>query len=314
MEPQDTEKIKELIVKASDILILTHENPSPDSIGSALALYLGLVGLGKKVTIVCPDPMTVEQSGFVGVNKVMQDVGKKNFIISLDYVEGSIEKVSYNIEGNSFNLVIEPRAGFEPFSAEKVHYSYGGANADLLFTVDTIHLGGLKKLYEGDKELFAGKPIINIDRHPNNAQYGLINFVNPDASSTAELVARFLSDTGIAITQDIATNILNAVIAATDNFQHPNVTPSTFETAALCLRQGGKRFGAAVLEKPQEEAPIDILPTAPPVFQPSAQPPKAPKPTPVTTVPATPSGNANQQTQAPSDWLKPKIFKSSKVS
>src|SRR3990172_4742872 len=300
MEPQDTEKIKELIVKAADILILTHENPSPDSIGSALALYLGLVGLGKKVTIVCPDPMTVEQSSFVGVNKVMQDVGKKNFIISLDYVEGSIEKVSYNIEGNSFNLVIEPRAGFEPFSAEKVHYSYGGANADLIFTVDTIHLGGLKKLYEGDKELFAGKPIINIDRHPNNAQYGLINFVNSDASSTAELVARFLSDTGIAITQDIATNILNAVIAATDNFQHPNVTPSTFETAALCLRQGGKRFGAAVFEKPQEETPVDMMPTAPPVFQPGAQQPKAPKPIPVAPVPAAPSGNASQQSQAPS--------------
>src|SRR3989304_5541993 len=103
MDPTaNVEKIRELVGKSTDILILTHENPTPDSIGSSLALYLGLSGLGKRVTIVCPDAMTVELSGFVGVNKVGGELGRKNFIISLDYIEGAIEKVSYNIEGERF--------------------------------------------------------------------------------------------------------------------------------------------------------------------------------------------------------------------
>ena len=311
MDPTaNAEKIKELVGKSTDILILTHENPTPDSIGSSLALYLGLTGLGKRVTIVCPDPMTVELSGFVGVNKVLMVLGRKNFIISLDYIEGSIEKVSYNIEGDKFNLVIEPRAGFEPFSADKVHYTYGGANADLLFTVDTIHLGGLKKLYEDEKEQFAGKTIVNIDRHANNANYGQINVVDGSASSTAELVAGLLTDIGIALTQDIATNIINAVAAATNGFRSPNVTPAAFEVAAQCLRAGGKRFG----EVPPVQVPTTEAGTKPVSIQPPMPQPKVQKPIPAT--PSQPASNegTDRPDQAPADWLKPKIFKSSRVS
>ncbi len=169
---EDLTKVKELFDKAQEVLIVTHERPTFDSIGSSLSLFLGLSGLGKKVTVACLDPMTVALSNFIGVNKIVSDLAKKNFIISLDYIDGSIEKVSYNIEGDKFNLVIEPRPGFEPFSSDKVYYSYAGGNADLVVSVDTIHLGGLGKLYEDNKDLFADKPIINVDYHPNNSHYG----------------------------------------------------------------------------------------------------------------------------------------------
>ena len=109
---RDITTVKDLLVKTRDVLIVTHEHPTFDSIGSSLALYLGIAGLGKRVTVACPDPLTVELSSFVGMNKVINALGKKNFIISLDYVDGSIDRVSYNIENHKFNLVIEPRAGF----------------------------------------------------------------------------------------------------------------------------------------------------------------------------------------------------------
>lgn len=283
----DFAKIKELLDKAQEVLIVTHEKPTFDSIGSSLALSLGLLGLGKKVTVACSDPVTVALSSFVGVNKISQDLAKKNFIVSLDYVDGSIEKVSYNIEGNKFNLVIEPRPGFTPFSPDKVHYSYGGGNADLIISVDTIHLGGLGKLYEDNKELFAGKPIINVDYHPNNSHYGAHNIVDHSASSTAELVARVLSTLGAPLTVDIATNLLNAVYGATNNFQNTMVSAGAFELAAVCMKAGAKRFQRVIAqeETPSIEAVKDI---------------------PVSPVTQT-------QTQTPSDWLKPKIFKSSSM-
>ncbi|MCX6791632.1 MAG: DHH family phosphoesterase [Candidatus Gottesmanbacteria bacterium] len=283
---QDITKVKELLDKSENVLIVTHEHPTFDSIGSSLALYLGLESLGKKVSIVCPDAMTVEMSGFVRVNKFAADLARKNFIISLDYEEGSIEKVSYNIEGNKFNLVVEPRTGHAGFSQDKVHYSNSGTTADLIFAVDTIHLGGLKKVFEENRELFSGKTVVNIDRHPNNAQYGQINIVDAEVSSTAEVVSQFLSGIGVRLTADIATNVLNALYSATNAFQSPHVGAQAFELAAACVKAGGKRF-----------------------WKPSAQ-----EEVPAAETVATPVVESKKPVvETPPDWLKPKIYKSSNL-
>jgi c-di-AMP phosphodiesterase-like protein len=304
----DIIKIKGLLETAHDVLIVTHEHPTHDSIGSALALYLGLTALGKKVSIACPDPITVELSGFVGANKVITSLGKKNFVISLDYVDGSIEKVSYNIEGNKFNLVIEPRSGFEMFSQEKVKYSYSGSAANVIFTVDTIHLGGLKKLFDDDKDLYATKPIVNVDRHPNNAHYGHTNMVDSEASSTAEVVARLLTGLGVTLSEDIATNLLNALFGATNNFQNSNVSAQAFELAASVMKAGGKRFGKPAV---QEEITSGGESVASEVIK--KEVPSFVTPSPVVPPTATP-GKPTHAPQAPPDWLKPKIFKSSNIS
>jgi nanoRNase/pAp phosphatase (c-di-AMP/oligoRNAs hydrolase) len=299
----DITKIKDLLQNANEVLLVTHEHPTFDSMGSTLALYLGLTTLGKRVTVACPDPVTVELSGFIGANKVINILGKKNFIISLDYVDGSIEKVSYNIENDKFNLVIEPRPGFEIYNADKVHYSYAGSAANVIITVDTIHLGGLKKLFDEDKDLYATKPIVNIDRHPNNAHFGHTNMVNPQASSTAEVVASLLNGLGIALSEDIATNLLNALIGATDNFQNANVTADAFEFAATCMKAGGKRFTKSVT--PQEEIPVSGSETV-------AHEPQKRETAPVQSAP--PVQTPKKNPQAPPDWLKPKIFKSTNIA
>lgn len=292
-------KVKDLLAKAKDVLIVTHESPTDDSIGSSLALYLGLTSLGKKVTIACPDSMKVGLSNYIGVNKIITDLAaKKNFIISLDYVDGSIEKVSYNIEGDKFNLVIEPRAGFDTFSSDKVHYSYASSEADLIIAVNTIHLGGLKKLYEENKDLFAGKTLVNVDRHADNAQYGSVNIVDVTASTTVEVVARILSMLGVKLTVDIATNLLNAVYGGTSNFTAANVSAGAFDVASVALKAGGKRFGVVPSqeEKPVEETVSpsithEVAEGAPHVHTEGMVPPP----------------------QAPADWLRPKIFKSSNL-
>lgn len=315
----ELEKIKELVEKAKDILIVTHERPTADSMGASLALYLGFTSMGKKVTVACPDPMTVELSSFIAVNKVAQEISKKNFIISLDYTEGSIEKVSYNIEGNKFNLVIEPREGYDSFAQDKVHFSNAGTSADLIITVDTIHLGGLKKLYESEKDLFASKPIINIDRHPNNSNFGQVNIVDPQASSTAEIVYAVMNSLAVSINQDVATNLLNAVYGATNSFSNQNVTVQAFEVAALAMKLGARRFRRAG-QQPQnqqvsEEMPKDEKAITPSkeqstsVAQLNQQEGHAEQSVPAATVPE----QKKTQETTPPDWLKPKIFKSSNL-
>ena len=115
-------KAKELVGKANDIVIVTHAKPTMDSIGGSLALMLGLVSLGKKATVVCPDPITVGLSGFVGVDRVVRD-WEEEFCYFARLCRRIDRKVSYNIEGKKFNLVVEHRPGFELFSPDKVQYS-----------------------------------------------------------------------------------------------------------------------------------------------------------------------------------------------
>lgn len=300
----DIAKAKDQITSSKDILIVTHEHPTFDSIGSTLSLYLVLLGLGKKVTVACPDDMTVELSNFIGVNKIIKEFGRKNFIVSLDYVDGSIEKVSYNIDGDKFNLVIEPRAGFPPFSEDKVHFSYGASNTDLIISVDTIHLGGLKALYEQNKEMFAGVPIINVDRHPNNSRYGTLNLIVNQMSTTAEIVGLVISAIGGKVNPDVATNLLNAVYNGTNSFQNSNVSASAFDLAASCIRTGGKRFTSAATPVIEQAKAESVIPSTIPAD---------------TNIPSSVSLDQTQvkpapEPSAPEDWLKPKIFKSSTLT
>ncbi|MBI3385876.1 hypothetical protein HY031_02195, partial [Candidatus Gottesmanbacteria bacterium] len=130
--------------------------------------------------------------------------------------------------------------------------------------------------------------------------------------------AQMLSSLGVALTTDIATNLLNAIYGATDNFTSPLVSSGAFEVAAVCARAGAKRFSRAVVE---EEAPSGEAARGTAVRQvgksakvrpqgvtpaPQAVPSQSTQPGQGTQPPTSPS-------QAPADWLKPKIFKSSSL-
>ena len=280
MDTNDISKIKELLDTAQHVLIATHEHPTFESVGSALSLSLGLVSLGKKVTVVCPDPMTVALSSFIGVNKVVQAISNKNFIISLDYVEGSIEKVSYNIEGDKFNLVIEPKTGSQSlFNEKNVHYSSGGLAAGMIITLGAAGFETLGKVYEENRDVFARKAVVVIDHNPANKQYGRLNIVRP-ASSCSEIVAQLIKTAGWPLNGDMASNLYDGVVSGSRNFSSPQVNASTFEAAAWLLRSGARK--------------------SPPAFTRSEELPTAEF-----------AGLREEEKQLPPDWLKPKIFKGS---
>jgi len=54
---KESKRILAEIKKAKNILLNCHKGPDPDSIGSALALYMVLKNMGKNVEIICPNPI-----------------------------------------------------------------------------------------------------------------------------------------------------------------------------------------------------------------------------------------------------------------
>ncbi len=235
-------KLQQALSPVQGVVIAIPQNPSLDKMAASLSLSLSLKKSGKKATVACSQPMTVEFSRLVGVDKVTDKIGSRNLVISFDYIKDSIEKVSYNVEGNKFNLVVQPKSGFPPLDAKSISYSYSGANGELIFVIGAQKLEDLDKLYENEKDLYREKPIVNIDNQPQNSQFGKINIFHPQASSCSEIVTSILKTLNLPIDQDIAANLLLGLKSATNNFQSPSVSAETFEAAAFCLRAGAREM------------------------------------------------------------------------
>lgn len=228
-----------LTTKYNSFSICLPVNPTVDSVAAACSLYMALTKLGKQVTIACASdvPQTYAIAGQDKIQKSLAS-GGDNLVISFPYNEGSIDKVTYNIEGNAFNLVIAPREGYEKLQPEQVKYSYAGGKVDAVIVVDAATLASLGELYSANQDQFKGKDVINIDRHLTNANFGTVNIVEKKLSSSSEIVLRILSYINVQVDKELATSLYAGVAAATNNFTSYSTTAETFEASAYLLKAG----------------------------------------------------------------------------
>jgi hypothetical protein len=341
---ETTQQLQDIINKGTTGSILLPQNPSVDAVAAGTALYLGLTKLGKNMTIASS---ALVNSDIHGSDKISDSIvnGGDNLVISFPYQDGSIDKVDYFIKDDIFNLVITPRAGFPRLDPSKVNYTYSGGTADFFIIVDTPNLNSLGQIYKDNQKDISGKPIINIDRHLVNDFFGKVNIVDKAASSTSQLALRILRELQIDIDKDIATNLYNGLMTATNNFTSYSVNADTFETAADLLKLGavkkqvrpapqqtvgGNRPPMNQSQPQQPRQPQQHQPPMQKTTQQSFNQPQAPRPEPVpqlqpqpqnTTQPVayeepeviteTPDRAIDTQNadQAPQDWLKPKIFR-----
>lgn len=83
-----------------------------------------------------------------------------------------------------------------------------------------------------------GATIVNIDHHHDNRRYGDVNWVEPGAAATGEMVHELLAALGLSLTPAIATNLFTAIHMDTGSFRYSNVTPRTFRIAAELVAAG----------------------------------------------------------------------------
>lgn len=339
------------IDQSQDLLILLGKNPTLDQVASGLSLYLGLSARGKRVTISCPDPMTVAFNQLVGIDKITNNVGSgsngKNLVISFPYQEGSIEKVSYNIENDTFNLVIEPREGYPQITQDLIQYAYSGGDTDLIITIGISNLNDLENFYPNSQNMYANKQIINIDSNSENQLFGKFNLVDPSVTSISELLTSLISQIGLTLDSDISSNLYAGIVNGSNNFTSTKTNAMTFEAAAVCLKKGANKpqNQSSLTQQPLNNTQMFSQQTPQRQYNnPSGQsmstnsnyPPKSKPVTPqmgfrnqpVRNKPLQPQPQQIQQQQsqqstslpkqqpqngAPPDWLKPKIYKGSSL-
>lgn len=79
---------------------------------------------------------------------------------------------------------------------------------------------------------------VNLDHHPTNPRYGNLNYIDPTAPATGQILFEFLSAEKFPITPEIAENLFVAISTDTGSFQYPNTTARTFEIGAKLLQCG----------------------------------------------------------------------------
>ncbi len=238
-------QIINLINKSERILLLPSSPPDGDSLGSALSLYLVLKKLGKEVTVVCADPIPEALKFLPNINAISKEFGgAKDFVVTLDCKEAEVDTMKYEVEQDKVNIIITPKKGH--FSEKDVSIQYGDAKYDLIITVDTGDLQQLGHIYSDNPEMFYSIPVINIDHHASNSEFGKINMVDITASSTTEilvpLLERMEQESGEKlINPEVATLLLAGIITDTGSFQHSNTTPRAFAVAAHLLDYGARQ-------------------------------------------------------------------------
>lgn len=181
-----TAELRRAFLSNQRFLIVSHQNPDGDGIGSSVALASGLAALGKHCDIV-------------------------------------------NADGVPMNLTWLPLA-------EQVHlHPEEGAAYDVLVLLDC---GTPTRTGLGDELLAVAPEVVNIDHHPGNAEFGTVNWVDPEACATAELIYEVLQALPAPIGYSAATAIYTAILTDTGSFRFSNANARAFEIAARMVSKG----------------------------------------------------------------------------
>lgn len=112
-------------------------------------------------------------------------------------------------------------------SADTVNGNYEAA---ILLECDSLQRTGVCGL--------ESKFLINIDHHLSGRPFANINWIDPSACATGELIYRLARAAGVEITPEIATCIYTAVLTDTGSFNYVGTNAHTFELAAELVKAG----------------------------------------------------------------------------
>ncbi|MCK4554424.1 hypothetical protein KAU19_05720 [Candidatus Parcubacteria bacterium] len=236
------QQIFEQINKADNILITFRKTWNGDSVASALAIFLFLKKLDKNADIAAEKFDNGRIFSFLpSFNKIKDHTENlRKFIISLDITNTKVNQIKYKMEDNTLNFIISPHDGF--FTHEDISSRASGFKYDLIIALDTPDLESLGKIYDNDTEFFYKIPIINIDHHSDNEEFGQINHIQLTAVATTEILfSLFDSYSRDFIDEDIATCLLAGMISKTRSFKTPNITPNALLSASQLISLDARR-------------------------------------------------------------------------
>jgi phosphoesterase RecJ-like protein len=185
--PSDRAQVIDELLAADRFLLVTHENPDGDALGSLVAMQQILTSLGKdSVMFMAADemPLPYEYRFFRldGLVSVMPEDAESRTTVFLD---------CGNIDRNAAHELKRP-----------------------------------------------GAHILNVDHHHDNTRFGSVNWVDSEASCTAEMVWDLMRDLGVEPTPTIAEALYVGLVTDTGKFMYENTGIRAHMKAAELIDAG----------------------------------------------------------------------------
>ncbi|HLJ88932.1 MAG TPA: bifunctional oligoribonuclease/PAP phosphatase NrnA [Candidatus Angelobacter sp.] len=80
--------------------------------------------------------------------------------------------------------------------------------------------------------------LISIDHHSTSRSFADVNWIDPSASATAEMIYKLAQAAGVTITPEVATCLYTAVLTDTGSFCYAPTNAETFELARRLVEHG----------------------------------------------------------------------------
>lgn len=108
----------------------------------------------------------------------------------------------------------------------------------------SLDAGDLQRIREGLRREELGI-IVNIDHHASNTMFGDLNWVEPSACATGEMVYRLIRELPVEPDRDILDGLYLSLVADTGRFQYPNTTAAVLRLAAELVERGADLPGVS---------------------------------------------------------------------
>ena len=123
---------------------------------------------------------------------------------------------------------------FLPGATEVQQWKEGTGGYDLVVTLDTPDPGRVGGLLDGCRT--PGTRVLNLDHHADNRRYGDVNWIEPRAAATGEMVYAIHGAAGFPLTRDVAICLYTGIVTDTGRFQYANTSPEVLEMATELSR------------------------------------------------------------------------------
>jgi phosphoesterase RecJ-like protein len=125
-------------------------------------------------------------------------------------------------------------------------------NVDYIIVVDSSEFERTDDVLNG-----YGRPDLNIDHHKTNTYFAKTNLIESDAVATAEILAKYIPDFGMKITESVANALITGIITDTIGLRTSNVDPQTLKITAELMELGGNLadiYQRTIIEQSYEAA------------------------------------------------------------
>ena len=217
---------KELVTQAAEqlrgvdsVLLLCHDNPDGDTLGSAAALRSAL----RKLGIRCD----MSPGGAVPKRLRFLAEGALYGLCSHETMEGNMTASSLGVCAQSS---IKSNSCFQGCSSPYT----SPVKYDLIVALDTA-----ERQLLGENEPLAEQIAISIDHHRTSRPYcSGLNLCSPASAATGEIIFDLIEALEVPLDAEIALPLYTALATDTGCFRYSNTTARTFEIAARCAATG----------------------------------------------------------------------------